>query len=169
VRIWEGKNEKERPGTVYGVDNGITITEGVTVVYQLLLDPKPSSHPILASGNRIENGQGLGLGQIIYASNRMCSLELDNNGNLVVNTAGRLPWSSGTAGQGVKYCMLLGGELFLYDENFNVRWKAGTYVIRPCGDMSRAFLECGNDGQVAILRDYNGQRQSFWFKSGIRP
>ncbi|MET7394088.1 hypothetical protein ABZS66_11390 [Dactylosporangium sp. NPDC005572] len=82
-------------------------------------------------------------------TNRIMLL-MQGDGNLVViDEYGRIRWSSGTAGRGVRTVFQADGDLVVYDGGNGVAWRSGT------AGHDGAVLVLQSDGNVTIT--FNGQ------------
>jgi hypothetical protein len=105
-------------------------------------------HRIPANGI-LPPGTRLHAGESVSAPNREFQLACQRDGNLVLYRQGRPLWSSGTAGRGVRECVMqTDGNLVLYGHSRDggVVWMSNT-----AGNPG-AFLAVQDDGNVVIYR-----------------
>jgi len=90
--------------------------------------------------NRLSAGQALQINESLTSSNGQFSLELQDDGNLVLYDADHQPvWASGTDGQEVSGArMQQDGNLVIYSPGGDSIWASDTY---------------GNDEAYAVLQD----------------
>ncbi len=109
--------------------------------------------------DRLNPGNALMPGQHLLSQNRIYTLSLQKDGNIVLRKAVNLKskkkhilWTSGTSGKVTKLLMQQDGNLVLYHNN-NAIWNAGT------NGHPGAYLVLQNDGNVVI---YSKNNKPLW-------
>jgi hypothetical protein len=93
--------------------------------------------------DRLNAGQEIGRGEYIVSEDGQCSVDLQEDGNLVLYAVRDgewiARWSSGTWGTDGSRCVMQGdGNLVVYDSNGNALWDSKTY---------------GNDGAYCVIQN----------------
>jgi hypothetical protein len=116
--------------------------DGNVVVYS------PANKPLWASGSidsRLDSGETLRGGQVIYAPGERYHLGMQGDGNLVLYGPSGALWSSRTAGHpGARAVMQADGNLVVYSPANRALWASGTQ------GRSGTALHLQDDGNVVI-------------------
>ena len=112
-----------------------------------------------SAGDRLNPGNALMPGQHLLSQNRIYTLSLQKDGNIVLRKAVSLKskkkhilWTPGTSGKVTKLLMQQDGNLVLYHNN-NAIWNTGT------NGHPGAYLVLQNDGNAVI---YSKNNKSLW-------
>ncbi|MBW1659096.1 MAG: lectin [Deltaproteobacteria bacterium] len=111
------------------------------------------------AGDRLNPGNALMPGQHLLSQNRIYTLSLQKDGNIVLRKAESLKskkkhilWTSGTSGKVSKLLMQQDGNLVLYHDN-KAKWSTET------NGHSGAYFVLQNDGNAVV---YSKNNKPLW-------
>lgn len=104
--------------------------------------------------NRLDQGERLKPGYVLYAPDRAVRLEMQGDGNLVVYGGNRALWNSGTSGHPGAYTVMQGdGNFVVYSESTRALWSSGS------AGRGGARLALQGDGNLVV---YPASEPAVW-------